>query len=392
MIAALRTLLRKHIAGTLTRTEKKDLLQSLETVHLQPAWKEIIAELSSETAPVAVETAEWEPMIQEILASQSAHQTNLPRIPLLKTTWFRYAAAIVGVLVISTYLWTHNSNDASLTTNTKEIPNEIQSGTDGAILTLADGTQVILDGTGNRLIATQNGSDVKMVGNQLTYELTGNATENAGYNTMQTPKGKQFKVQLPDGTNVWLNAESSIRYPTVFNDSARNVATTGEVYFEVARNTRSPFSVTVANKMHIEVLGTNFNIQAYLNEPLLQATLLEGSIKVNGTIIKPGQQAQMTPKTADRSAAIKVVNAIDVSAVMAWKTGLFDFRGKGLEEVMRQLERWYNIEVLYPEGVPTSRFDGKISREASLADVLDGLKRAGVHFRIEGGRRIIITP
>ncbi len=155
---------------------------------------------------------------------------------------------------------------------------------------------------------------------------------------MSTPRGRQFEITLPDGTHVWLNAASSIRYPTVFAGNERNVELDGEAYFEVVKNAKQPFVVNARNKAIIEVLGTSFNISAYENEKSLNTTLLDGSVKVNGTILKPGQQARVTEE-------VRVIDQTDIDKVMAWQRGFFNSEGATLEEVMQQLERWYDIDV-----------------------------------------------
>jgi ferric-dicitrate binding protein FerR (iron transport regulator) len=242
---------------------------------------------------------------------------------------------------------------------------------------------------------------------------------------VHTPKGRQFSLLLPDGTQVWLNAASSIRYPTTFTEGQRRVEVSGEVYFEIARNTKMPFRASVNNKAEVEVLGTHFNVNAYENEEYINTTLLEGSIKVqaggaaqpgnndssqvaspdrpdphpaqpSSVILKPGQQALMqvgetTQPAMKAQPGITVVDA-DIDQVMAWKNGAFNFNGASLEEVMRQLERWYDIEVIYEKGVPDIRIGGELSRDVSLAGLLKGLKESKVRFRIEEGHRLVVLP
>jgi ferric-dicitrate binding protein FerR (iron transport regulator) len=204
------------------------------------------------------------------------------------------------------------------------------------------------------------------------------------YNTMSTPRGRQFEITLPDGTHVWLNAASSIRYPTVFAGNERKVELDGEAYFEVTKNAKQPFIVRARNKATIEVLGTSFNISAYENEKSLNTTLLDGSVKVNGTILKPGQQARVTD-------AVRVTDHADIDKVMAWQRGFFNFEGATLEEVMQQLERWYDIDVEYEQGIPDIEFGGEMSRNMSLNGVLVALEKSGIHYRLEG-RKLIVLP
>ncbi len=342
-----------------------------------------------------------------------ANWEGAKEVSLLRRYW---AAAVVVLLLMVTgaYLWFPNSREQAVTSVFREIPTDIEPGREGAILILADGTQVVLDSLGNGLIATQNGTRVVLQDGQLAYDPTGKAAESIVYNTMSTPKGRQFNLRLPDGTRVWLNSASSLRYPTAFSGKERRVEITGEAYFEVVRNTKQPFRVSVAGQMEVEVLGTSFNVDAYENEERINTTLLEGSLKVMDgqntqpgmeAVLKPGQQAQLLidQKAGQRDGAalsedattakggIDVVNA-DINKVMAWKNGAFNFENASLVEVMRQLERWYDIEVVYEKDIPDIHFVGKMSRDVSLAELIKGLEGLEIHFRIEEGRKLVVMP
>jgi ferric-dicitrate binding protein FerR (iron transport regulator) len=200
-------------------------------------------------------------------------------------------------------------------------------------------------------------------------------------------------LTLPDGTNVWLNAASALKYPTSFTGNERRVEVTGEAYFEVVKNAAKPFIVQVKDKADIEVLGTSFNINAYENEHAIRTTLLNGSVRVGvpstdykkAVVLVPGQQAQIVGKQ------ISVAANPPADKILAWKNGLFNFDGADLEEVMRQLERWYDIEVIYENGIPHTRFIGEMSRQIALTDLLDILKRTEVDFRVEGRKLIVLN-
>jgi ferric-dicitrate binding protein FerR (iron transport regulator) len=252
----------------------------------------------------------------------------------------------------------------------------------------------VLDSLGNGVIATQNGKQVLLKNGELAYAGDAGSGE-VVYNNLTTPKGRQFQILLPDGTKVWLNAASSLRYPTAFSGSNREVEVTGEVYFEVAKNAHQPFIIHLNNKTKIQVLGTQFNVNAYSNEAAIRTTLVEGSIKIvsgasaagGPVVLRPGQQAQINNAGGD----MKVMNNVDVDKVTAWKSGLFNFEDSGLEEVMRQVERWYDIEVVYEKNIPDIRFGGKLSNDVSLSGLLRSLQESEVHFRIEG-RKLIVLP
>ena len=269
----------------------------------------------------------------------------------------------------------------------------VAPGKDGAILTLADGSQVSLDSVQNATIALQDGVTARVTDGRLVYEGKGNEVE---YNTISTPRGRKYHVTLPDGTEVWLNAASSIRYPTVFTGTERVVDVTGEAYFEVVKNAKMPFRAMVSNIAKVEVLGTHFNVNAYENEASINTTLLEGSVRVNGTTIKPGQQAQVATglSAGDQTVSsqrVSVINDADVDNVMAWKNGFINFEGVGFDAIMRQLERWYDIEVVYENNiVPATRLAGKMTRGVSLNGLLKNLEALDVHYRLDGRKLIIL--
>lgn len=340
------------------------------------------------------------------------NQVSIRRVHFLKTAWFRYAAVILLLVGTGTYFWLYQNRQQTVVSNNKPLPTEISPGKEGAILTLADGSQVVLDSIGNGVIATQNGSRAVLKNGQLAYAPTGTIGAGMMYNTITTPKGRQFSVVLPDRTKVWLNAASSLRYPTVFSGRERQVTITGEAYFEVAKNKEKPFLVKINNEATVEVLGTSFNVNAYDDETSIYTTLLEGSVKVAvaasadrqpsasqpQVILKPRQQAQIVPVNGrsenglPAKAGIKLIENADIDKVMAWKNGAFNFNGASLAEVMRQLERWYDIEVVYEKGIPDIHFVGEMSRGVSLAGLITGLEASEVHFRIEDGRRLVVMP
>jgi transmembrane sensor len=221
------------------------------------------------------------------------------------------------------------------------------------------------------------------------YTATGQAKE-VNYNTLTTPRGGQFRVTLPDGTAVWLNAASSIRYPTRFAGSERLVEISGEAYLEVASNAQQPFKVKITDGTTINVLGTSFNINAYNDtEQPVTTTLISGAIQISKTnktvTLRPGQQAQMREE-------ITVSKQVDTEQVMAWKNGLFYFKNAPLQEVMEQLSRWYDIEVVYKGKIPDKKFDGKLDRQLQLSQVIRIMQYMQLDLRIEAGNRLIVMP
>jgi ferric-dicitrate binding protein FerR (iron transport regulator) len=313
-----------------------------------------------------------------------------PVRPLFHIRRWGWAAAVALLLAGGTYYWSVNRQPTALVA---AKPAVIEPGRQGAVLTLADGREIVLDSLKNGVVANQRGAAVVLGEGQLVYDPTVAAAPELQYNIMTTPKGRQFRITLPDGTNVWLNAASSLRYPTSFTGNERRVEVTGEAYFEVVKNAGKPFIVEVNDKAAIEVLGTSFNINAYGNERAIRATLLNGSVRVGvpstghqkTVVLSPGQQAEVA------GTQITVADNQDTDKILAWKNGLFNFDGADLEEVMRQLERWYNIEVIYENGIPHTRFIGEMSRQIALTDLLDILKRTEVDFRVEGRKLIVLN-
>lgn len=307
----------------------------------------------------------------------------------LQRRLIRYAAAIFLLLGAGTYFWATHKNTSSQLADKAVI---IAPGRDGAILTLADGSKVVLDSMGNGLVANQQGVKVSLQNGQLAYGPTSTATTEVAYNTVSTPKGRQFRLVLPDGSKIWLNAASAIRYPTTFTGNERRVKLEGEAYFEIATNAAMPFKVIAGDATEVEVLGTSFNINAYKNEQVISTTLLEGAVRINAyqqsQILKPGQQAAVKPATEQ----LQVYQNADLDKVMAWKNGLFNFEDATLPEVMRQLERWYDIEVTYTKDIPPIRFGGEINKQNTLQDVLQILEKSNVHFRLEQGRKLVVMP
>ena len=314
------------------------------------------------------------------------------RTPML--TWIRYSSVAAALLLIGTGIYFFANRQQTKPHIIAKAPakQDIAPGKQGAILTLADGTTMVLDSLGNGVVATQNGTRITLNNGRLAYsertQTGATAIPAVAYNTMTTPKGRQFQLTLPDGTKVWLNAASSLHYPTAFTGSQREVDVTGEAYFEVAQDNQHPFIVNIDETTRIQVLGTHFNINAYSDEASINTTLLEGSVKVisrnEKVVLRPGQQAQTKPSKTT------VTNA-NTEKVMAWKNGIFNFQDATLEEVMRQLQRWYDIDVTYEKGIPKLEFIGKMGRDLSLSEVLGGLELSKVHFRLEG-RKLIVLP
>ncbi len=305
--------------------------------------------------------------------------------------WVLTVAAIIIVsLGFSLYVLFRSPSKHQDQVNVASTNNKaIVPGGNHGVLVLADRSVIKLDSVGNGVVSTQGAITVtKKDSGQLVYSSNGqvSAGEN-GFNTLKTPRGGQYQVVLPDGTKVWINAASSLKYPAFFAANERKVELNGEAYFEVAKNPKSPFRVTVNGKPGVEVLGTHFNIMAYSDEPFMAATLLEGSVKVGSTILKPGQQA----KVEFTEQKIQVVNDIDINEIIAWKNGKTSFKDASIQTIMRAVSRWYDVDISYEGKIPDKRFKGGLPRDANLSDLLSVLEQSGIHFRVEG-KKITVTP
>ncbi|MGF7079298.1 FecR family protein [Mucilaginibacter sp. UYCu711] len=309
--------------------------------------------------------------------------------PKRQSKWPRIAvaAAILFSLGIGSYYYSIKPDQPSVA---QLQINDIAPGGNKAVLTLANGQQIVLTNAKNGQLAVQGNSEItKTADGDIVYQQTKGQTALATltYNTVSTPVGGQYHLTLADGTNVWLNAASSIKFPSAFTGNERKVEITGEAYFEVAHNAAKPFRVQ-SNQQVVEVLGTHFNVNSYADENATKTTLLEGSVKVTGSngfkLIKPGQQAVLSGNNLSIAQA-------DVEEAVAWKNGYFRFNDEKIESVMRKLSRWYNIAVTFEGKTSDEGFNGKISRYKNISQALKMLEKTkAVHFKVEG-RRVTVT-
>ncbi|MBO9659752.1 MAG: FecR domain-containing protein [Chitinophagaceae bacterium] len=327
------------------------------------------------------ETASWEKLVASGRWAPATQKSSVIRS--IQKKWY-YAAAVIMLAAGSGifYLYTQEDKPGQGNAGLAVDQREIVPGKNQAILQVGDSVINLND----------NKTGVVAQGNAIAYN---DGQKIAGANqliTLTTPRGGQYTALLPDGSKVWLNAASSIKFPSKFSNEERAVSITGEVYFEVAQQHKTPFLVKAGNT-NVQVLGTSFNINAYDNEKVIRTTLAEGSVRVapvapNGssTVLKPGQQAVSTG-----SGEITGVYSPDLSNVLAWKNGFFSFSNADIETVMRQLERWYDIKVEYRGAIPTVKLNGELDRQIPLSDVLRYLSRLNIKYEREG-RTISILP
>jgi ferric-dicitrate binding protein FerR (iron transport regulator) len=299
--------------------------------------------------------------------------------------WFGYmaAAAILLVCGVGVALWHNPADPQVILTKNGPYKNDIAPGGNKAMLTLADGSVIALDDHGNKVIST--GAFVsKTEDGQLMYQQKPEVAQIIDeYNTLTTPRAGQYKLILADGSKVWLNAASSLKYPTAFNGDYRKVVLTGEAYFEIAANKEKPFIVETG-EAEVKVLGTHFNIMSYQDERYSETTLLEGSIQFSRgsrqILLKPGQQVQYQSGIGHE----KLIRP-DLEGAMAWRNGVFVFDNTNIEDIMRSVKRWYDVDVVYKGAKPVLSFTGVIPRTGNISKVLKILESAGdIGFEIDG--------
>ncbi len=365
-------LLKKYTAGQCTEREKA----------LIETWYLTLAEDKEAPSP------------ENINQSLRAVWTSVrPSAVTARILYRRLSAAAVVLLVAASsfYFIRLYQQDPlvakSADTSLPQKKQDVLPGSNKAILTLSDGTSINLDAADTGKVAEQGGTGITKSGpGQLVYgpAVSGNGNSNL-FNTITTPRGGQYQLVLPDGTSVWLNAASSLKFPTVFSGKSREVVLTGEAYFEVSSNKSKPFLVLARGSV-TEVLGTHFNIMAYEDE-VFTTTLFEGSVKVkyreSERMIVPGQEARI-------AGTIKVSNA-DGDNAMAWKNGLMVFHNSSIQTIMRQISRWYDLTITYGGNMPQRLFTGKIPRNAPLSQVLKVLELSNINFQIEN-KELIVTP
>lgn len=327
-----------------------------------------------------------EKILDAVLGRNSTGSIADRVVPIIRSRflWIRYVAAIAIFLCLSIGLYVYINRGSSEQFGLTRYGNDVKPGGNKAILTLSNGTKIVLNDAKDGTLAQQgNASVVKLANGELAYKQGGSSDGAPVYNTMSTPRGGQYKLQLPDGTTVMLNAESSITYPIEFTGKERGVTISGEAYFEVAKNKNMPFRVHFGNQT-VEVLGTHFNISAYKDQPAFKTTLLEGSVKISegkeNQLLVPGQQAVYEPGSHKFN-----VKPVDTDDILAWKNGLFLFDNTEIDNVMLQLARWYNIEVFYKGPKPTLNFTGEIRKDSNLSRVFKILESTGgAKFTING--------
>jgi hypothetical protein len=394
----LKELLEDYVLNKLDKKGIQELSQLLE----DPMGKEFFEQiLLVQLKNGEFETEEDMQLVYQRLEARLdayIHQHNTP-VVVLPVKWSNYrkilsiAAIFLLVFAGSTllFLFFETRKKSLETVKLTKYNGDIAPGHNGALLHLSDGRTILLDSAADGKVAIQG--KVSVVKENGTVKYLGNA-ESVVYNDISTNRGRQWKLVLPDGSKVWLNAASSIHYPLTFTGKERKVVVTGEVYFEIKHNALMPFKVYINSETGeggiIEDIGTSFNVNAYRDEVTIKTTLVEGAVRVRtaatAVTIKPGEQVSA------KGGGLQI-NTVDITAVTAWRNGLFSYHHADLPTIMREIARWYDVEVVYSEKLLKNKtFTGEIGRDLTLVQVMQGLKKMKIHFKIEEDKRIVILP
>jgi len=404
-------LLQQYSSGRASKEEAEEMFGLLQSEENEVLLKDLILnKKNDEEEEILLPLRNWDRMWYRIKSSSFSPT----RRRVLSIGAVRVAAAVMLVVLggVAYQFFTKRKINSKMPLADTHYRNDIPPGGHKAILTLANGTTIVLDSAHNGLIGQQGNTNiVKVDAGALAYKgATGDklqADGAAAYNSISTPRGGQYQVILPDGSKVWLNAASSLRFPTSFVGKERMVELTGEAYFEIAKNTAMPFRVFVSpplgsgkGGLNVKVLGTHFNIKAYSNEQNIRTTLLEGAVKVelpalSGVWKSGGQEVSLQPgRQAVTDYATQALSVTDANTeqVVAWKNGMFRFRETSIRELMREVERWYNVDVVYNTDKTDQDFTGIVPRTQNISALLKILELTGtVHFQIEG-KKIIVLP
>jgi transmembrane sensor len=384
MDATLAKLLDKYLEDNLSETERIDVAERLRTPQSRAELEELIdAQFRNDHIAGLSSPGQGAAQFERLLRSMEAGaaESQPPKIHVTRRPIFRKLAVAAAILILlvgaSIYILQRRQEQPTPTTVTRDL----SPGHAGAILHLSNGNTIVLDSAADGTVARQGGVEAVKIDGQLKY--TGKTNELV-YNIISTDRGRIWQLTLPDGTKVWLNAASSIRYPISFIGPVREVSITGEAYFEVVHNTRQPFRV-LAGDQAIEDVGTQFDVNAYADEPAMKTTLAEGAVRIGAIILKPGQQATLINNKI-------TVTGADLQQVLAWKDGRFEFQHTDLGTLLRQISRWYDVDISYEtDKYAAARFSGGLSRNLELSKVLRLIETGGVHYKLVA-KKILIIP
>jgi ferric-dicitrate binding protein FerR (iron transport regulator) len=405
-------LLQQFFHQQCTPEEKEELALWIDMLRNDEEWKLHLGRIWNSYEPdEKIDPVKADRILKEIISEAKEQVPGAKTIRPFYKRWL--AVAAVGLLIAATFIYFLMKPSGTSTrpgpAKMAKVIKDIAPGSNKAILTLANGSSIILDSIQNGTLMQQGNTKVVKVNNGLlAYETKSSyalnpskekrkAKSEVSYNTLTTPRGGLYRLVLPDGSKVWLNAASILRFPTSFTGKERKVEISGEAYFEITQNADRPFTVNIVSRDgklngSVKVLGTHFNINAYSDESAVKTTLLKGAIRIIAAdskkvspVLSPGEQVVM-----NSAGNIYMKMNVNTNEAVAWKNGLFDFEGNDIQSVMRQIARWYNVSIKY-ENIPSAHFMGTISRSVNVSEVLKMLEMTGVvHFRVEG-RKITVT-
>lgn len=395
-------LVQKHIAGTLTESEKTELAAHINRKQNKEVTSSILEDLLVQyKATQDVDEKRLMPLVKGILQADTIVDTDVERddASLYKgyekksgSRAARWVAVAVIVLAAAAGLYFYYFQPSVLTNagiGSQPMINDAPPGSNKAILTTADGSSISLDSMKNGFVTQQGNVKVFKENNgTLLYRGSSEMNESILFNTIMTPRGGQYQLQLSDGSRIKLNSFSSITYPVWFTGNERSVTITGEAFLQVAKNAKMPFKVKV-NDLEVEVESTEFNINAYSDEPNIKTTLLEGTLQLSKNSTKQALQ-RMQQSTFDRKGSFSLEKNVNANEIIAWKNGLFGFNHADIKTVMRQLTRWYDVDVVYEPGAPMNKVvTGEIRRTVNLSEVLKLLEKNDIRCRIDGKTLIV---
>jgi len=391
----LQELFEKFLGEKMTPQEIRQLQELIQDERNTEVLDNLLKTAYSNTSLSVKGDYDLDEMLKELKSKAGYEEKTTGRTTrmnrLNRTGWWMVAASVVIVSGISAYfLLFSRPQQQVIAVKPQNLTDTILPGSNKAVLTLANGSTILLDDAQKGILAKQGNTEIiKSDNGKLAYHSESTAGIEIVYNTLTTPRGGQYEIILPDGTKAWLNAQTSLKFPTVFSGKAREVELTGEAYFEVTKNKNAPF-VVLSKQTRVTVLGTHFNINSYSDEKNTLTTLLEGSVKVSSDagdeLLQPGQQAVYSTETNALS-----VRKVKAKQAIGWKNGVFEFDDTDLSAILRQISRWYDVDIVYVPHGEEIKFGGVISRSLNLTDILRLLETNEVHFKVEG-RKIIVNP
>jgi transmembrane sensor len=382
----LEELIKKYNAGLCSEAEKKWLEEWYQTFEWNKSKNIPAIELQR------LKEEAWSAIVSQKNATEkdTNYQVGTDK-KVFRMRWWYYAAAVLIIIGFTTLLRpaTVKQTSPPVVELKKPVVKDIPAGISKAILVLGDGSSISLDSAAVSQLKEGDGTIIDKQYGKLVYNRAANRTSPVLYNTLRIPRGAEYQLVLPDGSTVWINAASALKFPTRFTGAERKVFLSGEAYFEITKNAKMPFKVVTDDAIEVEVLGTHFNVKAYEDEIDVKTTLAEGKVKIrkgdNNITLSPSQQGVWKKKTQGLT-----VKEVDAEKEIAWKNGIIEFNDDELPYIMRQLSRWYDVDISFEGAIPKGSYNGAIPRKATLSEVMQILKLAGVKYWLDN-KKLVVT-